>query len=179
ALRRVEPEGEIELSFAQQRLWFLHQFSPESDEYNLSTGVRLNGRLDQAALWTALHEVIARHETLRTTFAATGGRPRQVVHPFLEPELEHVDLRAVDGREEAARRRTGEIAARPYDLERGPLLRALLRRLGEAECVLVLGMHHIVFDGWAIGVLAGGLAALYGAVVSGRARDLGRLGVPY
>ncbi|HEX8338672.1 MAG TPA: amino acid adenylation domain-containing protein, partial [Pyrinomonadaceae bacterium] len=151
----VGREGGLPLSFAQQRLWFLDQLEPDSPLYNLSGAIRLRGELNTPALEHALNEVVRRHEALRTTFDSDGGLPRQVVHAALRVAVESLDFSALPAAERDAqsRRAVGREAGRPFDLRRGPLLRALLVRLSAAEHVLVVTMHHIVSDGWSIGVL--------------------------
>jgi amino acid adenylation domain-containing protein len=169
------------LSFAQQRLWFLDQLEPGSAAYNIPVAVRLEGRLDAAALERSLREIVRRHESLRTTFADSGGRPAQIVSPeaglnFRVGSLE--DLPAGE-REDEARRLALEEARKPFDLARGPLLRATLVRLqGEAHLALFT-LHHIVSDGWSHGVLIRELAALYAAYVAGRPSPLEELPIQY
>jgi alpha-ketoglutarate-dependent taurine dioxygenase len=169
------------LSFAQQRLWLIDQLEPGNVAYNIPVAVRLRGPLSVAALGRALNEVVRRHEALRTTFAVEGGEPVQIIHPPAELALEVDDLSALDEAErDAAVRRLSEAEAlRPFDLARGPLLRARLLRLGRREHVTLLTMHHIVSDGWSAGVLLGELAALYGAFAAGRPSPLEPLPVQY
>ncbi|HEX7239101.1 MAG TPA: amino acid adenylation domain-containing protein, partial [Longimicrobiaceae bacterium] len=161
----VERTGALPLSFAQERLWFLDRLQPGSAFYNIPAAVRLEGAQDAGALERAVGEVVRRHEALRTTFAEVEGSPVQVVAPFGGFALPVEDLSGVEEGERAAvaRRRVAEDAARPFDLERGPLFRAGLLRLGAEEHVLLLCMHHVVSDGWSMGVLFGELSALYGA----------------
>jgi amino acid adenylation domain-containing protein len=169
------------LSFAQQRLWFLHQMDPSSAAYNMPFAFRLSGPLDAAALGWALGEVVRRHEILRTTFEVLDEEPVQLVAALraLTPTL--VDLSALPDpeREAEAERLAGEEVGRAFDFERGPLLRAVLLRLGADEHVLLLTMHHIVTDGWSQGVLVRELGALYEAGVAGRETPLEGLGVQY
>ncbi|HEX2203635.1 MAG TPA: amino acid adenylation domain-containing protein, partial [Longimicrobium sp.] len=168
-------------SFAQQRLWFLQQVDPESAAYNLAVGFRMEGRLDAAALARTLTEVARRHETLRTVFAGGEPHPVQVVLPPATVPLPIVDLGALppEAREAEAARRGVEEARRPFDLARGPLFRALLLRLGEERHLLYLSMHHVVTDGWSLGVLFRELGALYGAFARGEPSPLGELEVQY
>ncbi|WP_433273364.1 non-ribosomal peptide synthase/polyketide synthase [Actinosynnema sp. CS-041913] len=139
-------EGDFPLSFAQQRLWFLDQFSPGGTEYVTPFAVRLRGDLDVERLRRALSGLVARHESLRTTFPAVDGLPVQVVHPPYEVSLPVVDEMP---------------AVEPFDLGTGPLFRPALVRTGPDEHVLALTMHHIVTDGWSGGVLVADLADLY------------------
>ena len=177
------------LSFAQERLWFLDQFEPGSPFYNIPTAVRLTGRLDVAALERALNEIVSRHESLRTTFATMDGEPVQVISPSLTLTLPVVDLRELPEaeREAEAMRLATEEAKRPFNLSRGPLLRASLLQLDEAcpersrreEYIVLLTMHHIISDGWSIGVFIGELTTLYGAFSSGRPSPLPELPIQY
>jgi amino acid adenylation domain-containing protein len=179
-LRRVPREGELPLSFAQRRLWFLDQFEPDSPAYNISMALRLSGPLDVAALARALNEVIRRHESLRTCFAP-GDEPRQTILDSLTLPLPVTDLSALPDAERAAelaRLSTAE-AATPFDLSRAPLVRVRLLRLGEDEHALLFTMHHIVSDGWSMRVLVDEVAALYGAFVMGEASPLPELPVQY
>jgi amino acid adenylation domain-containing protein len=180
----AEPEGEVfafPLSFAQQRLWFLDQLEPGTALYNVPANLRLTGALDVPALERALTEVVRRHEALRTVFHLFGEAPRQVVLPPAPVPLPLEDLSGLpeDARRAALRERTTREAVRPFDLEAGPLFRATLLRLGAEEHVLVVCMHHIVSDGWSLGVLVRDLAALYDAFRQGRPSPLPELPVQY
>ncbi|HKH45326.1 MAG TPA: amino acid adenylation domain-containing protein, partial [Thermoanaerobaculia bacterium] len=176
----VEPvprTGPLPLSFAQERLWFIDQWIPESPAYNIPAAVRLRGSLDVGALAAALAEIVRRHETLRTTFTAAGGRPVQIIHPGLAIPLPIIDLEG--GAAESWRDLAGEEARRGFDLEWGPLLRTTLLRLGAADHVLVVNLHHIVSDGWSMGVLIDELRTLYAAFHAGRPSPLPALPVQY
>ena len=171
----------LPLSFAQQRLWFIEQLEPGSTAYHMPSVLRLRGPLDARVLERALGEVVRRHEALRTTFGESEGVPFQVVHPAGAARLEVTDLSrlAPAEREAEARRLAREEAQRPFDLRAGPLFRTRLLRLGEEEHVLVLAMHHVVSDGWSMGVLFGELSALYEAFARGEASPLPELPVQY
>jgi amino acid adenylation domain-containing protein len=173
--------GDLPLSFAQERLWFLDQLEPGSAAYNIPAAVRLDGRLDPGALASALTAIAARHEALRTTFVASGGRPVQVIAPAFTVELPWIDLDSLGGeaRETEVRRLISQEAARPFDLARGPLLRAVLLSLGGHEHVLLLAIHHAAADGWSIGIFLRELAAFYGASPEERGPDLPALPVQY
>ncbi|HEV7514943.1 MAG TPA: amino acid adenylation domain-containing protein, partial [Thermoanaerobaculia bacterium] len=165
-LRPVPRSRDLPLSFAQERLWFLEQLDPGSAAYNLPAAVRFTGRLAVPALTGALAGVVARHEVLRTRFITVEGRPVQAVNPVRDWPLPAVDLAALPAvaREGEARRLARADARRPFDLERGPLFRAALLRLRRQEPeehVLLLGFHHIVTDGWSMGVFVRELGALY------------------
>jgi amino acid adenylation domain-containing protein len=152
-------------SFAQQRLWFLDQLDPGNASYNVPAAVHLSGNLDVAALERALNEVVRRHESLRTTFEAVGGVPYQIIAPSLTVSLaiEDISNHQEPDREGEALRRLRAEAATPFELARGPMVRAKLLRLGEGEHVAIVTMHHVVSDLWSIGVLIREVAALYDA----------------
>jgi amino acid adenylation domain-containing protein len=177
----TERTGALPLSFAQERLWFIDRLEPGSAVYNIPRAWRLEGALDQAALERALGEIVRRHEALRTVFAEADGAPVQVIAPFGGFALPVEDLSGWSeaDREAAVRRRAGEEATRPFDLSAGPLSRAALLRLGAEDHVLLLSMHHIVSDGWSMGVLFRELSALYEAYREGRESPLAELPVQY
>src|SRR5215218_7955956 len=178
---RAAGENAFPLSFAQQRLWFLDRMGPGSPLYNIPAAFAMTGPLDAPALEAALREVVRRHEALRTTFADRSEGPVQVIHRQGDLPFAAADLRALpagERRAEAWRRAVGE-ARRPFDLERGPLLRALLLRMSEEEHLVVLTIHHIVSDGWSMGVLVREIAALYPAFAAGRAPRLPELPIQY
>ena len=175
----VSRDHELPLSFAQQRLWFLDQLSPGNPAYNIPAAVRLTGEVSPEELARIFGEVARRHEVLRTTFVARDGRPAQVIHPELRPALPLIDLSGLPdpGREALALAR--EEARRPFDLESGPLLRLTLVRLGEREHLLLVTFHHIVSDGWSMGVLLREIAALHEAIATSRPPALPQLPVQY
>jgi len=177
----VSREIDLPLSFAQQRLWFLDQLEPDNAFYNVPTALRLKGRLNIAALQQTLDEVVRRHESLRTSFALVDGAPVQVISEPATVELPVIDLSREDEetREARARKLAEEEARRPFDLSRGPLLRTQLLRLSENEHVVLFTMHHIVSDGWSMGVLVNEIAALYEAFLQGAASPLPELPVQY
>jgi pristinamycin I synthase-3/4 len=180
AAGRREP---LPLSFSQQRLWFLAELEPDSPFYNLPAAVRLRGELSEAALRRALGEIVRRHEALRTVFRPGGdGAPVQEVRAAPDDfPLPVVDLRTFppsEARAEALRLAAAEARA-PFDLCRGPLLRALLVRVADREHVLVLTLHHIAGDAWSVGLLFAELGALYGAFREGAASPLAPLPVQY
>lgn len=177
----VPRDGELPLSFAQQRLWFLGQLEPGSCVYNFPAAVRLKGPLNVVALEQSLNEIVKRHEALRTTFSIVDGRPVQVIAPLLTLTLPIVDLRELPEteREIEVQRLARSEARRPFDLAEGPLVRATVLRLGENEHVGLLIMHHIVSDGWSTGILIREMALLYQAFCSGRPTPLPELPVQY
>ncbi|HST58657.1 MAG TPA: amino acid adenylation domain-containing protein, partial [Longimicrobium sp.] len=177
----VERTGALPLSFAQERLWFLDQLEAGGASYNIPAGVRISGALDAGALERALGEIVRRHETLRTVLPRVNGVPAQVVVPFAGFALPAEDVQAGDdaAREAHVRRRAAEEGARPFDLAAGPLFRASLLRLADDEHVLLLCMHHVVSDGWSMGVLFRELSSLYAAFAGGADSPLPALPVQY
>src|SRR6185312_9397565 len=162
------------LSFAQQRLWFLDELEPGNGHYNISRAVRLIGRLDRAALQTALNTVVARHEALRTNFQSTDGEPLQIIQPARETVLELVDLRSLadDQTHLEAQKLASLAAGAGFDLAVDHLLRAKLFRLSDEDQVLLLVMHHIISDGWSMGILFRELGASYEALANGQSPSL-------
>src|SRR5262249_20891655 len=160
--RASRAPGLFPLSFAQQRLWFLTQYEPESPEYNVPQGFRITGPLSPALLGHTLEAIVARHEALRTTFKAVDGQPMQLVAERQLVELPLTDLpdRPEGERLALARKAAVADARRPFDLTSGPLFRPLLFRLGPEEHLFFLNVHHIVYDGWSRGVFLAELAAI-------------------
>ncbi|RKH74771.1 non-ribosomal peptide synthase/polyketide synthase [Corallococcus aberystwythensis] len=169
----------VPLSFAQQRLWFMDQLEPGSAAYNISFALRIQGALDVPALDQSFRALIARHESLRTTFALRDAEPVQHIHPATGFHLAVEELAHLPERDDEARRLASAEALRPFDLARGPLLRASLLRLDPREHVLLLTMHHIVSDGWSMDVFVREMAALYAAFAQGRPSPLSGLPVQY
>ncbi|HXU46272.1 MAG TPA: condensation domain-containing protein, partial [Thermoanaerobaculia bacterium] len=179
------PGEPLPLSFAQSRLWFYDRLNPGSSVFNLPVAILFRGRLDVPALARTLGEIVDRHEVLRTTFRlADGEEPVQAIgEPWAVP-LPTADLVALrtagaDRIEAETRRLLALEGARPFDLARGPLLRALLVRRGPDESVGLLNLHHIASDGWSTGVLVGEVAALYPALAAGRPSPLPELPIQY
>ncbi|MFY9820942.1 MAG: condensation domain-containing protein, partial [Thermoanaerobaculia bacterium] len=180
-LRAETTSGPSLLSFPQERLWFLDRLTPGTSIYNIPGPLRLLGPLDVAVLAGAFGEIRRRHDVLRTRFEERDGAAVQVVDPWHPQALPVVDLAALPEtrrRDEAARLTAAE-AAWPFDLERGPLLRALLLRLGPDEHALLQTVHHIVSDGWSVRVMQRELTALYAAFVCGQPSPLAPLPVQY
>ena len=171
----------LPLSFAQQRLWFLDEFQPGSAEYVTPSALRLHGRLDTGALNTALTRLVARHESLRTTFGSMDGRGVQHIHPPRQIQVPLLDLSALPEAQRDAE--VGKVLAaectEPFDLRQGPLMRIRLMRIAEDDHVLALTMHHIITDGWSMGIMTRELTALYGAALRGEQASLPALPVQY
>jgi hypothetical protein len=183
---RIEPRrpGEpVPLSFAQQRLWFLEQLDPAAGAYNLSNCLEVRGELSLRVLREVVAELIRRHEALRTVFALPdgGAEPVQRVGEPWRPSLPVVELTAlgVADQDRQGRRLAAADRSRPYDLARGPLLRLLLLRRGEAWHWLGLAMHHIVSDGWSFGLFTREVSVLYARFLEGRPSPLLPLSVQY
>jgi len=173
--------GALPLSFAQQRLWFLDQLVPNDPFYNLPGAVRLRGRLDLKALERAIDEIVRRHEVLRTRIEAAEGEPRQVVEAWEPRRLEVVDLSqwTPEESEEEVRRLAQQEAKTGFDLACGPLLRTKALKIEEERHVLLFTMHHIVSDGWSMGILIREVGALYRAYLAGEESPLTELPVQY
>ncbi len=161
-------------SFAQQRLWFLEQLVPGLPVYSIPGAVRIRGALDPAVLERSLNEIVQRHESLRTTFIEVEGEPVQVIRPALTLVLPVVDVT-----EAHAPRYVRDEAARSFDLAQGPLLRAVLLRLAPTDHILVVTMHHIISDGWSLGVFVREIAMLWEALAHGRPSPLPELPIQY
>src|SRR5215213_1334731 len=174
-------DAQLPLSFSQQRMWLLDQLEPDTPTYNISHALRLSGTLEAEALKRSIEGIVSRHEALRTTFAAVDGEPVQVISPTMDTKLPVEDLSGLPQaeREAEAKRLALEEKRRPFDLERGPLFRAKLLRLGEEEHLLLLTMHHVVSDGWSMGVFWRELGALYGAFSEGKPSPLAELPIQY
>ncbi|HEU4885339.1 MAG TPA: amino acid adenylation domain-containing protein, partial [Longimicrobium sp.] len=181
AIERVDRTGSVPPSFAQQRLWFLEQLGSLGSTYHIPLRLRLRGELDGDALRRALDRIVARHEALRTTFPAVDGEPVQHIAPVEESAfrlVEH-DLRAAPDVEGELRRIVSDEWSAPFDLAQGPLIRGQLVRMAADDHVLLLTMHHIVSDGWSMGVLHRELGALYAAFARGEPDPLPPLLVQY
>jgi amino acid adenylation domain-containing protein len=168
---------EFPLSFAQQRLWFLDQLEGPSAVYTIRLPVRLTGALDGDELQAAVDFVVARHESLRTTFADHGGKPVQVINSAVDVPVQWHELSATNPDDIHAR--VGELAGVPFDLVTGPLLRVHVLRIATDEHLLLLLCHHIVSDAWSSGVLFRDLAGAYDALIAGETPQPGELPVQY
>ncbi|MGY3621905.1 amino acid adenylation domain-containing protein [Bradyrhizobium sp. USDA 10063] len=173
------PSEPAPLSYSQERLWFLEQLQPGNSAYNLPLVLPFGDPLDCAVLERALNAIVARHEALRTTFVMSGGVPVQRVAPHLSIAIEEIDLRGQADAQAAAYRLLAEEMSRPFELQRGPLVRARLIRRGPGEALFVVNMHHIVSDGWSLGVFMRELEALYTAFVQNRPSPLEELRIQY
>jgi amino acid adenylation domain-containing protein len=177
----VPRDRQMPLSFAQQRLWIVQQLDPASAAFNIPMAVRLQGRLDLAAVAWSFTEIHRRHEVLRTTFIEAGRHPVQRIAEAADPRVVLIDLQSVpeEGRSGVVDELVRDELVRPFDLERGPLQRIVLVRQSPDEHVAVLATHHSVSDAWSTGILIRELAALYRAHVEGRPSPLSDLPVQY
>jgi hypothetical protein len=180
-LQPTARDGDIPLSFAQQRLWFLHRLDPQSAFYNVPLAVHVRGPLDIAALQHAANTIVARHEALRTRFEIAGDQPVQRIAPAGRVPMPIVSLETVAApqREAIATRLVRREIARPFDLAVGPVFRITVLRTAPDDHVIVLLLHHIVSDAWSMGVLLSELGAAYTALAAGTAPMLPPLPVQY
>ncbi|WP_168188733.1 non-ribosomal peptide synthetase [Thermoflavimicrobium daqui] len=174
-------EGDIPVSSAQKRLWFLDQLHPQHPFYNIPLLFRIKGRLSETALQQSIQELIRRHETLRTTFSEVNGDPVQVITEELQFRMDVIDIEnnSLTQMEDRAMELLLEDAQLPFDLANGPLIRAKLIRLNEEDHFFMLNIHHIVSDGWSTGVLYQELETLYEAYLTGSASPLQELKIQY
>lgn len=181
AIAPTEKDADIPLSFAQQRLWFLDQLEGKSPTYNIHRTIRLDGSLDISALEAALGEIVCRHEILRTTFKAKNGTPLQIIAPTFNRDLPVIDLQHLPEaiRESEVQRLALEEAREPFDIATESLIRFSLLRLSAESSVLLLTIHHIVADGWSLGVFFRELQVLYKAFSQNKPSPLPELPVQY
>ncbi len=178
-LRPVPREGELPLSFAQQRLWFLDQLSPNSPFYNIPAAVRIRGAIQVEALEKALQEIIRRHESLRTIFVNRNGKPVQAILSDWQFRLPLIDLQGKKDVQDEVRRLLNEDAMKPFKLDQWPLFRCQLLRLGEREHIFMFTMHHIISDGWSTNVFMREMGVLYEAFVKNLPSPLPELRIQY
>ncbi|NET08281.1 MAG: hypothetical protein F6K16_27010 [Symploca sp. SIO2B6] len=177
----VSKEGNLPLSFPQERLWFLEQLESANSSYNIPFTFRLKGVLNISALEQSLNEILRRHQALRTNFSSVEGKPVQVIASTVNLTLSVVDLQDLptQERENKAMQLATESAQQPFELTKEPLFRANLLKLTEQEHILLLNIHHIVFDGWSEGVLFKELATLYEAFTNNKPSPLPELPIQY
>ncbi|MGA9378658.1 MAG: condensation domain-containing protein, partial [Phormidium sp.] len=177
----IARDGKLPLSFAQQRLWFLHQLSPDSQSYNMLQALRLEGLLNLAALEKSLNELIDRHEIFRTTFPAVDGIPIQSIAPPTAFTLPVCHLQEFSKPEQTAQiyQIARSQASKPFDLAVEPATQFTLLQLSQEEYVLLLKMHHIIYDGWSLSVFFRELSQLYEAFSQGLPSPLAELPIQY
>ncbi len=178
---RIPRNGPLPLSFAQERLWFFDQLEPNSGAYNIPRALRLSGPLDRTALQQSFDEIVKRHEVLRTSFISDKGKPALSIKETAKLEVKHLDLRdrPKAKREEESRALATEEAQRPFDLRQAPLLRAVVVHFDRDDHLLLLTIHHIISDGWSIGILLSELASHYNAIVGNGKWSLPDLSMQY
>jgi amino acid adenylation domain-containing protein len=181
AITRVSRDGELPLSFAQQRMWFFEQLSSGTSAFNVTSGVRLKGSLNVAALEQTFSEIIRRHEVLRTLFPAVNTQPVQLIQspPKFKVPLVDLSLLTLEQRERQAARLAQEETLRRFDLEKGPLLRPTVLRLSPEEHIVICAMHHIVEDGQSFEVVIAEMSQIYSAMTQGQPSPLAELSVQY
>jgi amino acid adenylation domain-containing protein len=177
----VARDRDLPLSFAQQRLWFLNQMEPDNPFYSLPWAMRMQGRLDKNALERSLQDIVARHEVLRTRFVASESGVTQVVDTAAQIPLKQFDLSGVAAasREDRLQEQIKREIQQPFDLARGPLMRAALWQLSDDEYVLLLNIHHIATDRWSMSIMAQELSAAYAANTKGTSASLPALNIQY
>jgi amino acid adenylation domain-containing protein len=180
-IQPVPRDGELPLSFAQQRLWFLHQLSPDSTAYNMLEALRLDGSLNIVALEQSLNELVSRHEVLRTTFPTVDGKPVQLIASPTALTLPTHNLQDLSTEEQTdqIRQIAKFLASKPFDLAVGPLIEFTLLQLSPQEYVLLLKMHHIIYDGWSLNIFFSELSQLYAAFTQGLTNPLPELPIQY
>ncbi|MCV3216971.1 amino acid adenylation domain-containing protein [Plectonema radiosum NIES-515] len=180
-IQPITREGQLPLSFAQQRLWFLNQFEGSNSTYNIPIAWELSGFLNRSALAQSLTEIVRRHESLRTNLVAVEGHPVQVIHPPQEVTISVIDLQTLPEAEKrsSVQRLALQEAEYRFNLADGVLLRVALLQLAETAHVLMLTMHHIISDGWSLGVLIEELSVLYNAFIKVQPSPLPPLPIQY
>ncbi|MFN8008648.1 MAG: amino acid adenylation domain-containing protein [Terriglobia bacterium] len=176
-LKKQAADHFLPLSYSQRAMWFLYQLAPSSSAYNTAFAARVRSNIDVSALKQAFQAMMQRHATLRTTFAVREGQPIQHIHAFLEPDFLQID--GSEWSEEALRTRVEVAHAQPFDLEKGPMLRVRLFTRSVSDHLLLLTVHHIVFDAWSFWVLLDELRVLYDAEKRGGTRALPALSADY
>ncbi|MBD2201846.1 amino acid adenylation domain-containing protein [Calothrix sp. FACHB-1219] len=179
--RQSRDSNHFPLSFAQQRLWFLSQLEPNNPFYNQPTALRLTGQLNIAILKQSLKEIMRRHETLRTTFTIVNDKPVQVINSAVDLTLPLVDLQNLTPnlQEQEVQKLAAQEAQQPFNLEQGPLLRVTILKLNAIEHVVLFTTHHIVSDGWSVGILVEEVAKIYTALANNQPAPLPELPIQY
>ena len=175
----LPPSAVPQLSFAQERLWFLDQLNPDSAVYNVPLTVKLSGRIDPEMLERSVNEIVRRHDVFRTTFATIDGRPVPDTRSEVHVHLQNHDLTSQPENEGEAHALLNREAETPFDLSSGPLIRAALVTLDEQRHIFLVVMHHIVSDGWSLVLFFQELSAIYDAFSRGKASPLAKLDVQY
>ncbi|MDZ7959083.1 MAG: condensation domain-containing protein [Aulosira sp. DedQUE10] len=174
-IKPISREVQLPLCLAQERLWFLEQLEPGNPFYNVAIAIQLNGTLNVTLLQQCLNEIVQRHESLRTSFTSVAGQPVQIIHPSLDVKLAIEDCTIFKSTEIIIQEETQQ----PFDLSQEPLLRAKLLCLSAYQHLLLLTTHHIISDGWSVGVLIQELATVYQALIEGKTSPLPELPIQY
>jgi acyl-CoA synthetase (AMP-forming)/AMP-acid ligase II/acyl carrier protein len=174
-LKPISREEQLPLCLAQERLWFLEQLEPGNPFYNVAIAIQLNGTLNVTVLQQSLNEIVQRHESLRTSFTSVAGQPVQIIHPRVDVKLAIEDCSIFKSTEILIQEET----QKPFDLSQAPLLRAKLLCLSANQHLLLLTTHHIISDGWSVGVLIQELATVYQAFIEGKPSPLPELPIQY
>jgi amino acid adenylation domain-containing protein len=174
ALRRIPRDGPLPVSFAQQRLWFLDKMDPGRSQYNIGGGMRYHGKLDVAVLARAIHQLAARHESLRVSIGERANEPWPRIAETSDMTIHIVDLTddPFETREAAAIKRAEALLRRPFDMAQGPLATFLIIRLNDDDHMLVASLHHVISDGWSLAILLSEICELYDAAMGGRPNNL-------
>ncbi len=181
-IKQISRDGKLSLSFAQERLWFLNQLFPNNPSYNIAIALNLQGSLNVAALEQCFKEIIQRHEIFRTSFPEIDGQPLQVIAPVMELPITILDLQSnysINEQSEKVKELVRKEAMAPFDLANGLMLRVNLLQLNSENYVLLMTMHHIISDGWSLGILVRELSALYEAFSQGKSSVLPKLPIQY
>ena len=175
----AERPDNIPLSFAQQRLWFLHQMQPDSAVYNLPLAIKVNGLLDIDALNQSLNQIIARHEILRTRFVTVSGQPVQQIEESISFEIEQINIQTHPDKENAVKQAAIDAAKTSFDLSKDQLLRVTLLKLNDSNSIILFTVHHVIADAWSQEILIQELATFYRAALMGKSELLTPLPVQY
>ncbi|MEM8778798.1 MAG: condensation domain-containing protein, partial [Cyanobacteria bacterium P01_G01_bin.49] len=178
-LQKIPRDGELPLSFAQQRQWFLAQLEPDNPFYNIPGAVRLTGELNISLLQKSLNDVVRRHEVLRSCIETVGGKPQLMISPAIKLEVPVIDLREIPKSEDVAIVLAKTEAQQPFKLNQSPLLRVKLLHLAEKDYILLLVLHHSIADAWSVGIFIQEVAALYQALSHQQPSPLPELPIQY
>ncbi|NEO72661.1 condensation domain-containing protein, partial [Moorena sp. SIO3H5] len=178
-IKPIDRNNSLPLSFAQEMMWFWHQLLPDNPLYNLLVSLQIEGLLNVTVLEQSLNEIIKRHENLRTCFPSVDGKPMQVIYPVANINLSTVELPSSPEQTTQLKQLASTEAEKPFDLAQSPPLRFTLVRLSRETHILMLTMHHIIYDGWSIGILASELCTLYEAYSQGNPSPLSELPIQY
>ncbi len=178
-VEKIKRDGVLPLSFSQQRLWFLNQFAPEGSSYNIPAILELEGELNPDALNYAVNKMIERHEVLRSSFHSVNGKPQVKIDDKFEYKIEILDLSNDDNKEEKTKEILNEIIRMPFDLSKLPLFNIKLIKTKPDTHICAIVMHHIISDGWSIGVIVNEISELYKSFITSEEPELEELKIQY